>query len=48
ARTRNWRTVCMHIAKQCRLGESGHDILLVSGFNDDPVKNEPVLKLMHL
>ncbi|VAW78241.1 Pyruvate kinase, partial [hydrothermal vent metagenome] len=41
ARTRNWRTVCMHIAKQCRLGESGHDILLVSGFNDDPVKNEP-------
>jgi pyruvate kinase len=48
ARRRNWRTICTHIAKQCRLGESGHDVLLVSGFNDDPVKNEPVLKLMHL
>jgi len=48
SRGRNWRTICTHIAKQCRLGESGHDVLLVSGFNDDPVKNEPVLKLMHL
>ncbi len=48
ARSRNWRTICMHISSQCRLGESGHDVLLVSGFNEDPVKNEPVLKLMHL
>lgn len=48
ARSRNWRSICLHISKQCRLGESGHDVLLVSGFNDDPVKNEPVLKLMHL
>ena len=48
SRVRNWRTICMHISKQCRLGESGHDVLLVSGFNDDPVRNEPVLKLMRL
>ncbi len=48
ARTHNWRTICGQIAKQCRLGESGHDVLLVSGFNEDPTKNEPVLKLMHL
>ena len=27
---------------------AGHDVLLVSGFNDDPEKNEPVLKLLHL
>ena len=48
AHSRKWRTVCGHISEQCRLGESGHDVLLVSGFNDDPVKNEPVLKLMHI
>ena len=48
ARIRNWRRVCTHIARCCMLGESGHDVLLVSGFNDDPARNEPVMKLMHL
>ncbi len=45
---RNWRRICLQISEQCKLGKPGHDILLVSGFNDDPEKNEPVLKLLHL
>ena len=38
----NWRKICEHIGEQCRLGKAGHDVLLVSGFNDDPAMNEPV------
>jgi len=45
---RDWRKICRFIGEQCDLGVSGHDVLLVSGFNDDPARNEPVLKLMHL
>jgi pyruvate kinase len=48
ADTNDWRQMCMLIAQQSHLGKPGHDILLVSGFNDDPKLNEPVLKLMHL
>jgi pyruvate kinase len=48
AEARNWRRICVHIAEQCHLGEVGHDVLLVSGFSDDPLKDEPVLKLLHL
>jgi pyruvate kinase len=43
-----WRRICGIIAAQCHLGRPGGDVLLVSGFNDDPVHNEPVLKLLHL
>jgi len=45
---RNWRRVCRFIAARIGLGQAGHDILLVSGFNDDPARNEPVLKLLHM
>ena len=45
---RNWRTICEHIAQQCHLGKKGRDVLLVSGFNDDPKRDEPVLKLLHM
>ncbi len=45
---RNWRAICEHIAQQCHLGRKGRDVLLVSGFNDDPKQDEPVLKLLHL
>ncbi len=44
----DWRHMCEIIAQQSHLAQAGHDILLVSGFNYDPDKNEPVLKLMHL
>ena len=48
AAKRDWRSICLHIATQCRLGKKGRDVLLVSGFNDDPAQDEPVLKLLHL
>ncbi len=48
AEARNWRRICAHIAKQCRLGKTSRDVLLVSGFSDDPSRDEPVLKLLHL
>jgi pyruvate kinase len=44
----DWRRICRHIAARCQLGKTGHDVLLVSGFRDDPQLNEPVLKLLHL
>ncbi|HFD78931.1 MAG TPA: pyruvate kinase [Gammaproteobacteria bacterium] len=46
--SRNWREICLYISGQCELGRSGQDILLVSGFNEDPRKSEPVLKLIHI
>lgn len=48
AKTTDWRAICELISDQCQLGRSGRDVLLVSGFNDDPALNEPVLKLLHL
>ena len=44
----DWREICEEISSKSGLGKSGHNVLLVSGFNDDPVLAEPVLKLMHL
>ncbi|HHH42719.1 MAG TPA: pyruvate kinase [Gammaproteobacteria bacterium] len=48
SREHDWRAICEHIAQQCQLGRKGRDVLLVSGFNDDPKRDEPVLKLLHL
>lgn len=48
ARSTNWHDVCRQIAELIQLGRAGSDVLLVSGFNDDPTLNEPVLKLLHL
>jgi pyruvate kinase len=44
----DWRRICRGIARRTGLGQRGHDILLVSGFHDDPASNEPALKLMHM
>lgn len=46
--TQNWRTLSEQIAKSHKLTESGNTVLLVSGFNVDPVLNEPVMKLLSL
>jgi len=43
----DWRGICRQIAAECDLGRPGSDVLLVSGFHQDPVRNEPVLKLLH-
>jgi pyruvate kinase len=48
AETTQWRRICGIIASECDLGGPGSDVLLVSGFNDDPALNEPVLKVLHL
>jgi hypothetical protein len=45
---RNWRRICRFIAGRIGLGRPGHDILLVSGFHEDPAYNEPALKLLHM
>lgn len=48
ANTHDWRKLCEVINKEVNLTRSGHTILLVSGFNDDPKLNEPVLKILTL
>lgn len=44
----DWRDICHRIESQCELAKPGHTVLVVSGFNDDPALNEPVLKMMSL
>lgn len=46
--THDWRALCKHINKQVKLTESGHTVLLVSGCNDDPTMNEPVIKILEV
>jgi pyruvate kinase len=46
--THDWRSLCHHIAACCHLGKAGHDVLLVAGFHDDPARNEPSMKVLHL
>ena len=45
---RNWKLLCHSVAKTCKLTRSGNQLLLVSGFNDDPKLNEPMLKIMQV
>ena len=45
---RDWHELSSCIAKRYRLTRTGNTLLLVSGFNDDPRLNEPVMKLMQL
>jgi pyruvate kinase len=42
----DWRRLCRRIEKQCLLTRPGHTVLIVSGFHDDPHRNEPVLKTL--
>ncbi len=44
----DWRQICPRIDDSCGLAQPGHDILLVSGFREDPAESEPVLKILHL
>lgn len=45
-KTHDWRKLCALINDQVKLTQDGHTVLLVSGFNDDPAKNEPVMKIL--
>lgn len=44
--THNWRQLCETINQQVDLTQQGHTVLLVSGFNEDPSRNEPVMKIL--
>ncbi|MCK4705879.1 MAG: hypothetical protein KAT90_10380, partial [Gammaproteobacteria bacterium] len=44
--THNWRNLSIKIAKRCQLTKTGNRVLLVSGFNDDELLNEPVMKII--
>ncbi len=42
----DWKLLSQYICDQCKLAKTGNRVLLVSGFNDDEVLNEPVLKII--
>lgn len=44
----DWKKLCTDISVRCQLTRTGNTVLLVSGFNDDPSLNEPVMKIMRL
>jgi len=44
----DWRALCSIISDKCNLTKTGHTVLLVSGFNDDPALNEPVMKILEI
>lgn len=44
----NWKTLSQEVGKNCKLTKTGNRVLLVSGFNDDELLNEPVLKIITL
>ncbi|MDQ1363269.1 MAG: pyruvate kinase [Pseudomonadota bacterium] len=46
--THDWKKLCKDISSRCQLKRTGNTVLLVSGFNDDPALNEPVMKIMRL
>jgi pyruvate kinase len=46
--SKNWRALCHRIEPQTHLTIKDSEILLISGFNDDPNKNAPVLKVLRL
>lgn len=47
-KSHNWKKLCKDISQRCQLSKTGNTVLLVSGFNDDPTLNEPVMKIMRL
>lgn len=42
----DWQTLCNKVSTICCLMETGNRVLLVSGFNNDPELNQPVIKLL--
>ena len=44
--THDWKKMGISLSKKCKLTRTGNTILLVSGFNDDPDLNEPVMKIL--
>lgn len=46
--THDWNKLCKKISDQCQLTQTGHTVLLVSGFNDDPALSQPVMKIIRV
>lgn len=46
--TRDWRKLSQEIGRRCKLTKAGNRVLLVSGFNDDELLNEPVMKIIRV
>jgi len=44
--THNWKKLGKIVSRQYKLTKTGNTILLVSGFNEDPDLNEPVMKII--
>lgn len=44
--THNWKRLSISLSKKCKLTKTGNTVLLVSGFNDNPDLNEPVMKVL--
>lgn len=45
---KNWKVLSNDISQRFRLTDTGNRVLLVSGFNDDEKRNEPLLKIMRV
>jgi len=45
-KVRDWKLLSQEISQRCKLTKTGNRVLLVSGFNDDELLNEPVLKII--
>ena len=46
--THDWHMLSQDIGNRCKLTRTGNRILLVSGFKDDEIKNEPVMKIINI
>ena len=46
--SRDWKILAQDICKHYKLTKTGNRVLLVSGFNDDELLNEPVLKIINV
>lgn len=48
SQTQDWRQLCHQISEQCDAVKPGHAVLIVADFNDEPMLNAPVLKILQL
>jgi pyruvate kinase len=46
--THDWKRLSMNISKRSRITGTGHTVLLVSGFDDNPDISEPVMKIINV
>jgi pyruvate kinase len=45
-KVRDWKVLSQEICEHCQLTKTGDKVLLVSGFNENKLLNEPVLKII--